>query len=232
MAALAQPAPAPSFEVASVKIAASRENSIEFGPNSLTMRGVRLNAVIAWAFDIREYQVAGPGWVPESVFDIVAKSAGPASEAQLRQMLQSLLADRFQLTYHRETREIPALILVVSPKGLKITPADKPGNPAFRTGKLMLAGDGATIDDLARFLAHELHEAVIDRTGLTGLFHYALDINAYVTEEMRKSDGPPMEANAIITAALQEQLGLKVEARKAPVPMVVIDRLEKSPSEN
>ena len=75
----------------------------------------------------------------------------------------------------------------------------------------------------------ELREPVIDQTGLKGLFNYTLDINAYVTDEMRKSggDGPPLEANSIIASAMQEQLGLKVEVKKTPVSMLIIERLEK-----
>jgi uncharacterized protein (TIGR03435 family) len=83
-------------------------------------------------------------------------------------------------------------------------------------------------------MCSKLREPVIDQTGLKGLFNYTLDINAYVTDEIRKSggDGPPLEANSIITSAMQEQLGLKVEAKKTPVSMLIVERLEKAPTEN
>ena len=98
--------------------------------------------------------------------------------------------------------------------------------------------DGSQIVHLKTALNHltviELREPVIDQTGLTGLFNYTLDINAYVTDEIRKSggDGPPLEANSIIASAMQEQLGLKVEAKKTPVSMLIVEHLEKSPTEN
>jgi uncharacterized protein (TIGR03435 family) len=142
-----------------------------------------MNACIAWAFDLEEPQIVGPNWLNDATFDIFAKSADPATEADLRRMLQTLLADRFKLTAHRETRETPALILVVSSKGHKLKRAEKPGDPSFRTGKMSLTGEGATLSELTQFLSRELHEPVIDQTGLNGLFNYTLDINAYVTEE-------------------------------------------------
>jgi uncharacterized protein (TIGR03435 family) len=230
----AQPAPTAAFEVASVKPSQPGEPSIEPASSSLTMRHVRMNACIAWAFNVQEPQISGLNWLNDVTFDIVAKSAAPATEGELRDMLQTLLADRFKLTFHRETREIPALTLVVSSKGHKLKPAEEPGKPSFRTGKLSLTGTGATLDELTLFLSRELREPVIDQTGLKGLFNYTLDINAYVTEEMRKSggDGPPLEANSIIAQAMQAQLGLKVEAKKTAVPMLVVDHLEKSPTEN
>jgi uncharacterized protein (TIGR03435 family) len=207
---------------------------MEPGPSSLTMRHVRMNACIAWAFNIEEPQIIGLNSSSDTTFDIFAKSAAPATEAELRNMLQALLADRFKLTFHRETREIPALAMVVSSKGHKLKPAEKPGDPSFRTGKMSLTGTGATLGELTLFLSRELREPVIDQTGLKGLFDYTLDINAYVTEEIKKSggDGPPLEANSIIAQAMQAQLGLKVEAKKMAVSMLVVDHLEKSPTEN
>jgi len=230
----AQPAPSAAFEVASVKVSQPGGPSIETGPSSLTIRHARMNACIAWAFNIQEPQIVSPSWSNDVAFDIIAKSAAPAGEAELRNMLQALLADRFKLTFHRETREIHALTLVVSPKGHKLTPAETPGHPSFRTGKMNLTGTGATLGELTLFLSRELREPVIDQTGLQGLFNYTLDINAYVTEEMRKSggDGPPVEANGIIAQAMQAQLGLRVEGKKVPVSMLVVDHLEKSPTEN
>jgi hypothetical protein len=112
----AQQAPPAAFEVASVKASQPGGPSIEPGPGSLTMRHVRMNACIAWAFNIQEPQIVGPNWSNDVTFDIFAKSAAPAAEAEFRSMLQALLADRFKLTFHRETREIPALTLVVSSK--------------------------------------------------------------------------------------------------------------------
>jgi uncharacterized protein (TIGR03435 family) len=229
-----QPAPPAAFDVASVKASQPGETSIEPGPSSLTMRHVRMNVCIAWAFNIQEPQISGLNWLNDVTFDIFAKSAAPAAEGELRDMLKTLLADRFKMTFHRETKEIPALTLVVSSKGHKLEPAEKPGNPSFRTGKMSLTGTGATLGQLTLFLSQALREPVIDQTGLKGLFNYTLDINAYVTDEIRNSggDSTPLEANSIIAQAMQAQLGLKVEAKKTAVSILVVDHLEKSPAEN
>jgi uncharacterized protein (TIGR03435 family) len=86
-----------------------------------------MNACITWAFDIQEPQIIGPNWLNDVSFDIFAKASGPAAEAELRNMLQALLSDRFKLTFHRETREIPALTLLVSSK---VTSSRRQKNPA------------------------------------------------------------------------------------------------------
>jgi uncharacterized protein (TIGR03435 family) len=231
--AFAQP---PAFEVASVRAGQSGRESIESGPGSVTMRNVHLKAAIRWAYGVQDYQISGPGWLNDDWFDIFAKSAAPASETELRRMLQTLLADRFKLTIHRETREIPALILTVGKNGHKLQAVDKEGSPSFKTGKLKLTGEGATVGQLTEFLSRELRDAIIDRTGLTGWYNYTLDINAYITEEIMKSagadGGPPTEAASIIAQAVQAQLGLKLESRKAPVEMVVVDHAERVPTGN
>jgi uncharacterized protein (TIGR03435 family) len=86
--------------------------------------------------------------------------------------------------------------------------------------------------EMTRFLSRELHMPIVDQTGLTGHYNYFLDIAAYVTPDMMKGDGPPPEANSIVAQAMQAQLGLKLEAKKAPVEMLVIDHVDKTPSEN
>jgi uncharacterized protein (TIGR03435 family) len=233
IAAAAQSTP-PAFDTASVKLSELGGPSVEFTPTSLTIRHTRMNALLTWAFSVQEPQITGPAWMNDVAVDVFAKAAAPATEAELRAMLQSLLADRFKLASHRETREIPALTLLVSSKGHKLVPADKPGDPSFKTGKLSLTGTGATLAELTQFLSRELREPVVDQTGLKGLYNYTLDINAYVTDEIRKSggDGPPLEANSIIAQAMQAQLGLKVEAKKVGVSMLVVDHLEKTPTDN
>ena len=231
-AAIAQQAERPSFEVASVRVSQPGRDVIEAQPGSLTIRNLRLLATIAWAYDVAEYQVSGPSWMNEVWVDIVAKAATPANEAALRVMLQTLLADRFKLELHRETKEIQALVLTVGKNGHKLEPTETVGSPSFKTGKMNLTGQGATVAQLTRFLSREAHMPIVDQTGLTGRYNYFLDVNAYVTEEMTKSPGPPPEAGSIIAQAMQAQLGLKLEAKKAPVEMLIIDHLEKAPSEN
>jgi uncharacterized protein (TIGR03435 family) len=233
LAAFAQ---APAFEVASIRPGERGQESIETGPASLTMRHVRLLACIRWAYDVQEYQIVGPDWMNDLWFDVFAKSAGEATTAQLHTMLQGLLADRFKLAVRRDTKEMTTLILTVAKGGHKLEPTETEGSPAFQTGQLTATGRGATLEPLLNLLSRELRTPVVDETGLKGKFNYFLDINPYFTEESRKAaqgiNGPPPDANAIIAAAFQKELGLKVEPKKAPVPMIIVDHVEKAPSEN
>jgi uncharacterized protein (TIGR03435 family) len=236
LALAASPDTAPAFEVASIRPTQPGKQRIEQAPGSITMRAYRVAACIQWAYSVQEVQVDGPGWLNEAQFDIVAKAAGPATDAEMRLMMQTLLAERFKLALHRETREVSALVLSIAKNGHKLEQVDAQDPPSFQTGKLNLTGKGATVAQLADFFAKELHKPILDQTGLTGRYNYFLDINAYVTEEILKSGGPgggaPPEAPSIIAQALQAQLGLRLESKKMPVEVLVIDRIEKTPSEN
>ena len=227
-----QPDAPPQFDVASVRPSQPGKEGIDALPGSLTMRNIRMRPCLAWAYDLEEDLIQGPDWINDAWFDIVAKASGPAAQPELRRMLQSLLAARFNLACHRETKEIPVLILTIGKNGSKLQPTDTDGSPSFKTGKLNLTGQGATVSQLTHFLSRELHMPIVDHTGLTGRFNYFLDINAYITEEIRKTPGVPPEAPSIIAQAIQAQLGLKLDAKKAPVEVLVIDHLDKTPTEN
>jgi uncharacterized protein (TIGR03435 family) len=224
-----------TFDVASIRPAQSGRESTTVEPGAVTMRNTRLSACVRWAYGVQEYQVSAPGWLNETRFDIVAKAGTPAADAELRLMMRTLLTDRFKLTFHRETKELPALVMTVGKNGHKLTPTEVEGTPTFKTGKMNLTGQGATLSQMVDFLTGEIHQPLIDQTGLTGKFNYFLDINAYVNEEMLKAaapNGPPHEAASIIAQAMQSQLGLKVESKKMPIEMFVIDAMEKAPTEN
>jgi uncharacterized protein (TIGR03435 family) len=124
----------------------------------------------------------------------------------------------------------------VAKSGHKLQPAESEESPSFTPGKLTITAKGATVAQLVEFFAKELRSPIVDQTGLTGRFNYFLDINSYFTEEMRKSGGPdggpPPDAANIVAQAIQAQLGLKLDTRKAPMQMLVIDRVEKVPTEN
>jgi uncharacterized protein (TIGR03435 family) len=235
IAATAQPKPA-AFEVASIRVAQPARESIEFGPASLTMRSVRLDGAIRWAYGVQDPQVIGPDWMRDAWFDIFAKSAGEVKVGELREMLRTLLAERFKVTVHRDTKELTALILNVSKNGHKLEPVEQEGSPSFQTGKLNLTGRGATMSQLCDFISRELRDPVIDQTGLTGRYNYFLDIEPYFTEESRNAagsnGGKPPDAHAIIAVAMQKELGLKVESKKVPVEVIVVDHAEKTPVEN
>jgi len=224
----------PAFEIASVKAGTPGPERIEVGPGSVTMRNVRLPGCIRWAYAVREDQVTGPAWMPDVWFEITGKAAGPATPEELRTMMQTLLAERFKLTLHRQTKEMSALVMTVSKSGHKMKAVEVEGSPSFKTGKMNLTGTGATLSQLTDFLAQQLRFPIIDQTGLKGRFDYFLDIGSYVTEEMRKEggNGPPPDAPTIVAQAMMAQLGLKLDSKKAPVEMLIVDTLEKTPTEN
>ena len=227
-----------SFDVASIRPAqpGQRGDGVQMEPGVVTLRNATLRSCIRFAYHVEDYQISGPSMLDEARFDIVAKAATAAPGDDLRLMMRSLLDERFKLAFHKEPREMTALVLVVAKGGHKLTPNEVEGKPSFQTGKLNLTGKGATLGQLTDFLSHELRQPVIDQTGLTGRFDFFLDINAYVNEEVMKTagpnGGPPTEAPAIIAQAMQKQLGLKVEPRKLPIDVIVVDRMEKAPTEN
>jgi uncharacterized protein (TIGR03435 family) len=229
----------PAFDVASVKAnqtaaggeRAGSRSSIDSVPGSLTVRNASLGACINWAFDVRDYQIAGPGWLYQEKYDIAAKAAGPVPTAQLRRMLQTLLADRFKLQVHRETRELPVYALVVTRSGPKLHTANPDSNTDMRgeNGSFVFRGTSMAqfADDLSTMIF--VDRPVLDRTGIPGVFDFSLkfaDSNAEMKRATLQGDGPS------IFTIVQEQLGLKMEAQKGPIEMLVIDRVEKTPVEN
>ena len=151
----------------------------------------------------------------------------------MRPKLQSLLAERFKLSLHRETREQPLYALVVGKSGTKFQRAN--GNfGGLRIGRTQLTGSGATLEMLTTALANQLGRPVLDRTGLEGTFDFKLEWAAQAgASPLPGGDAlPPADANGpSIFTALQEQLGLKLESTKGSVEVLVIDHVER-PSEN
>lgn len=229
------------FEVASIK--ASKPGGD--GSTILTDRGggfttenATLRGIIAYAFGIKNSQLSGgPSWLDSDRFDIVAKPEARSRPAQVPQMVQSLLADRFKLKFHRETKEMLVLALVVGKNGPKLKPT-KPEDDAARPNRGFQGrmGDmtalGADMAALAARLTAILGRPVIDRTALTGRFDFKLEWTPDGPAQMRSPDQPAADNEqgpSIFTAV--QQLGLKLENQKAQVEMIVIDAVEQ-PSAN
>jgi uncharacterized protein (TIGR03435 family) len=230
----------PSFEVATVRVPApNTPYSLDVASGTLTMRNARMRTILRWAYDVQEPQIVGPEPLVQMMdqmrFDISAKAAPTATEAEMRIMLKTLLAERFQLKVHQEKREIPAFVLTVAKGGHKLKPPSGEGPPRFTTGNMNLTGERASIAQLTEFLARQLKAPIVDQTNIAGQYNYFLDILADVTPEVlegARGGRIPLEAPAIIGSGIQGQLGLKLDALKAPVPVIVLDRIVKDPSEN
>ncbi|MGD0869590.1 MAG: TIGR03435 family protein [Bryobacteraceae bacterium] len=234
-AAFGQTAPAPPvFEVASVKPASQPQQGLDFRVypgGRLHITNLTLNVILQQAYDVKGYQMAGgPAWMDTDRFDVEAKAEGDPTKAQIMAMLQALLADRFQLKVRRESREGNVYALVVAKGGPKLKPptGDRSylslhrNDPPTQTGvHYSLAGKKATLALIAENLGREVGRPVLDRTGIQGEFDFQVD---YAID-----DNP--ESGPSIFAAIQEQLGLKLEATKGPVETLVIEHAEK-PSGN
>jgi uncharacterized protein (TIGR03435 family) len=240
-ATLAQPlsgAMAPvGFEAASIKPSPDVDGGRSIHPSpggGLIAGNATLKSLILLAYNIRDFQLAGgPGWLDSAGYDIVAKPS-PGTRGDARVRLQSLLADRFKLKFHREMKELPVFALIVERNGLKLQEArrePKDGDGNFHAGRGRLTGQMVSMPDLAGMLSGYVGRTVQDRTGVKGLFDFKLD---WTPDESQSTapDGagetPPDASGPSIFTALQERLGLKLEPSKGPVEIIVIDHAEKA----
>jgi uncharacterized protein (TIGR03435 family) len=218
----------PTFDVASVKINRSGDGGGRRdipGPGTLKFTNSTLQACIRWAYDVRDFQIGGaPNWLNSDRYDIIAKSEiANTDTGQLRLMLQALLAERFKLQLHRETRELPVYSLVVGKCGSKLKKTTS-GVSSLASGPDSIADRAATMAVLASQLSTILERVVVDKTGLTGKYDIKLE---WVRElEAATGSGPS------VFAAIQAQLGLKLEAGKGDVEVLVIEHAERVPTED
>ena len=250
----------PQFEVASIKPTdpgGEHRVMISFQPGGrFTAGGITVKMLIEQAFDVRDVQISGgPSWMSSQGFDITAKadaagSAMPVDPASVtaeqrktlmnanRLRLQGLLADRFHLKFHRETREQQVYALVQSKGGAKLKEAQPNQGPGrsggFRMSRGSISGQQVNMASLAQALAGPLGRTVIDKTGLTGIY----EVNLEWTPDTGQAFGggpdapPPADAGGpSIFSAIQEKLGLRLEAEKGQVDQFLIESVEK-PSEN
>jgi bla regulator protein blaR1 len=218
----------PTFEVASVKPSNSDASSsgIHTGHGRLDGNNVTLKRCIMGAYGVGPHQVfGGPDWMESDRFEITAKADQPTGgDDVLMLMLQSLLAERFHLVVRRETRTIPALVLEVAKNGPKLEKAEAgeagTNTSTSNTGRFIDAHN-ISMDLFAKVLARQMELPVVNGTGLEGVFNFKLQWSP---------QSQAVEGVSIFTA-IQEQLGLRLHSRKAPVEILVIEHVEK-PSEN
>ncbi len=223
----AQTAGSPAFEAASIKPDDSGGNYIEAKPGSLNAHSATPATLITWAHGVQSSQVsaANPavsGLLESARYSIVAKTAGPVRDSELRLMLQALLADRFKLAFHRESREIRVLALVVEKNGPKFHQSEGEGESKQQaTSKLARRWTWTTMAQLANSLGEAMQAPVQDHTGLPGQYDISLDLTPYLTP------GERPDLAAMMVSAVRDQLGLKLEPRRAAADVLVIDHLEK-----
>lgn len=232
-AAIAQ---TPSYEVASIK--PSEPNTpvaIRRSGHRTVTTGASLQFLISWAYDIHTDLIYNqPSWLDSARFDITAAAPEdglvrrkPGEPSALQKMMQSLLAERFKLVTHRETKELPLYALVVAKGGPKFTlgpvPESMGQTPFAGPERGRLIGTQVSTEMLAKVLSGQLGKTVQDHTGLTGVFDFKLEWSP---------DASPVPERPSLFTAIQEQLGLRLESRRGPVQVLVIDRIESKPTEN
>jgi uncharacterized protein (TIGR03435 family) len=236
--ALALGAQTAAFDAASIKLnrSGSGSSSIRSSTGRVTMENVSVKKVTLWSQGIpddREYALTGPDWLATERFDIQATFPAEAQQMQVRLMMQSLLAERFKLALHHESRQLPIYVLVVAKNGPKLRAA--PGDQSRTSGRSgRLQATATTIQKLADLLARMTGQPVINETNLNGAFDFNLEWSPDETEKLNGPvEGAPAAASGpSLFAALQEQLGLKLEGRKGPVDVLVVDHIERMPTEN
>jgi uncharacterized protein (TIGR03435 family) len=247
----------PKFETASVKRMDRGVIHNSLGPGTVVLRGDPLKIILMEAFKVKTYQIAGPSWLDEDCFEIVARMPEGATADQIPAMLQVLLVERFKLAAHKENRPRPVYALIVDKGGPKFKEANlnfrrgalNPGAVMFRARPDSQGFQGAiTMATVAHFLSGHLDRPVQDFTGLEG--RYDIDL-AWMPDPSIDRPSPsavsftaataasgdtrtelPAAPAATLFTAIRESLGLKLEPRNAPVEMLVIDHVERVPTGN
>jgi bla regulator protein blaR1 len=228
--------PSAKFEVASVRRAVRSggpgdvPQNMESSPGHFAMRNKPLRYCLEWAYDLKDYEIAGPDWIKdEERYDIVANAAGPATNDQMRPMLQALLIERFQMKLHRETREMQVYALVLGKGAPKVKPPAPGEVEGLSGGANGVRFQKEPISRLTFLLTRRMDRPVLDKTGLNGLYDFTIDISGLNNVNPQTADdatGPS------IFTAVQADLGLKLESRKEPIKILVIDSANKVPTEN
>lgn len=251
--AVAQTVTSPlKFEVASIKPADPHFSGVSSSRDAgegIDVRNISVRNLITLAYGLRDFQLkGGPSWIDSESYDVIAKA--PSSEARgvrgipateesmdqrktrferVQERLRSLLADRFGIVVHRESEEQPVYLLTIAKTGAKLVLVSAPaGSPRKEEGRGHSQGFAVPIEMIVVTLSNATHLTVIDKTGLTGRFDYTLDWDPASTSLSANPDAPPPDTSRpTIFTAVQEQLGLRLEAAKAPAEVMVIDHVER-----
>jgi uncharacterized protein (TIGR03435 family) len=231
-------APPPEFDVASVKRAVppagGRFNpDMKLTPGRFMCTSMPLRNLLLRAYALKDYQFSGPDWMRSEFYDLNATMPPSTSTEDMQLMLQSLLNDRFKIVARRETKELPVYGLVVSKNGSKLKEVPLAfGRSSFSRG--VFHAPSIDMPHLAQMLSSSVDRPVLDMTGLKGFFEVKLD---WTPDDGRRPQGDGADASGppvgpSIYTAVQEQLGLTLSPRKAPIEMLIVDRAEKIPAEN
>jgi len=236
----------PAYEVATIKLstAASGNGGVKEDKAQARFTSIPLKRLIQFAYQVYPFQVSGPGWLDDIHFDISAKYPPNTKDEDRPLMLRTLLEDRLKLAAHRESKEMPGYALVVAKGGFKLKPAEPvaPGAPVpFRLGAIppgldlqggfrnsTLLAKKTSMASLAYLVTRLWDQMVVDKTGLNGVYDFELRWNNDDHNPV-PSDGDSLPS---LFTALQETLGLRLQAEKVPVEMIVVGHVERVPTDN
>lgn len=228
------------FDVASIKL--SKPGALGGGIKPMPSgqgyiaENVPVKLMILLMFHLNRNQVSGgPGWLDSDLYDVEAKADGPHTVDELHTMFQNLLADRFKLQFHMDQKVLPAYSLTVDKSGPKVKENPSPESfdiPIRGAGRGKIAATHSSMAYFAWNLSLRLDQPVVDQTGLTKFYDFTLEWAPEPPSGLSGGDaGLSPASGPDLFTALREQLGLKLESRKLPVDVMVIDHIER-PSEN
>jgi uncharacterized protein (TIGR03435 family) len=205
---------------------ASFQSSMMIDPSHIVFSNISLNNLITVAYGLQSDQLEAPDWTKSAYFDVDASFSGATTTKYLFLLLQLPLRNQFKLASHVETRNLRNYELVVAPSGIKMKLSERPEAYPTQSGPLGYRIHGAVMPMafLAELLSRETDRPVVDKTNLQGNYEFNLD---FVPDSMEMQPNPPDGPN--LREALQEQLGLKLQSGIGPVPVLIVDHIERAP---
>jgi uncharacterized protein (TIGR03435 family) len=222
-----------AFEAASLKASKDITWHDRTDIGLVTQRGATLRELVALAYGTKEDRVTGgPKWTDSDRFDVDAKAGGPAKDEELERMLQTFLAERFQLVVHTQSKQVSGYALVVVKGGIRAKPSEGSDQPRSQSHNGSLTATAIKMDGFADWLSRRVAVPVADATGLTGPYSFSMvwDYTQDRSLSSSMADAVPTATDPkgqTLFVALQEQLGLRLEPRNVPVDVIVVDRAEK-----
>lgn len=224
-----------SFDAASVKVnnSGAGDSHSHTRPANVQLDNMPLRSIVTMAYQIKDYELEAPDWLAAAHYDIIAKAAPETPEKDLPAMLRTLLAERFKLQTHRESKELAVYGMVAVKGGFKLKPVEAGGSSRDTTHTPMggeLTATKTSLDRLAVWLNRFTDRPVMNMTGIDGVFDFTLKYS--IERENAKPEPNAVPQYPIVPLAIQEQLGLRLEKRTAKVDVLVVDHADRMPVEN
>lgn len=215
----------PAFEVASIKPSSADGSHSGTHSNNgrISMDNLSIKQLILTAYNIQNHQYSGPAWLDDERYNIEAKADTKVDQKEMQAMMQTMLADRFKLKVHHESKQVAGYALILAKGGLKLKPVEGEGS-SMNTNNTRLAATHVDMPRIARYVSGLLGQPVVDETGIKDSFSFEMEFARPGRED--KSETLPT-----IFTALNEVLGLKLETRKVPIDVIIVDHCER-PTDN